>query len=371
MKKFPASLCLFLLFFAAEAFAEKADQLNIFFEGLGTIFLEENSIDRQSENSQLILQKPGGMREVIDTYEGLLPADLRKFDLNADSNAEIIALLRHPDGKDVMPHIYQLNENFKRLYPVQDQSESVPIICREIVLTANDNIPLLCAKNPMVFHDFGPPELYQLEFYRLNGANLELFDRTYSGGDHFNILMNRGAVAFNEVRYLEAIDYYEQAISSSSGEITSKAFIEAIFFLAEARKLSKDFDGALQLYQKIVLEFSQNHRTDQSQKEIELISANLNNIPALSFFIDATILVNSNKWEEALVLIDNRTPATTALEDRFLFMKAEILAAQNRIEEAVATFAQLKENFPDSLLIEEVDNLLQEMQENPEESGGL
>ncbi len=372
MKKGLAIFFFCLLLSGKACAAEQLDgRCQVALEGLGTFILEIAADDGHDENSQLVLQKPGGMREIIDIFEGLLPAELRKFDLDADNSQEIIALLRHPDGKDVMPHIYKLKDSFQRLYPPKDQQETAPLICREFLLTANDNIPLLCARNPVVFHDFGPPELFQIEFFRLNHNRLELFDRSYSNGNHFNILMNRGAVAFNEGKYLEAIDFYEQAISSSTGEITSRAFIEAIFFIAEARKLTKDFNGALQLYQKIVLEFSQNHRTDQAQKEMELISACASDTEILSFLIDATVLVNANQWEQALKMLENRPENSSLLADRFLFMKAEILAAQNRVNEALEVFSSLKERFPESPLIEEVDRLMQDMREDPQETNGL
>ena len=311
------------------------------------------------------------MRELIDSYDGLLPADLHKYDLDADNSPEIIALLKHPDGIDIMPHIYRLDENFQRVFPPSDTQDFAPIICRELVLTANDSTPMLCTKNPVNIHEFGPPELYELEYYRLNRGKLELFDHSYSDGDHFNILMNRGAIAFNECNYLEAVEYYNQAISSSTGEITTKAFIEALFFLAEARKFTKDFSSALPLYQKIVLEFKQNQRTDAAQREFELISANIVNSDALSYLVDVMILVNSNKLEEALTMVTARPDNTSCLDDRFLFVKAEILAAQNRINDAIVAFNQLKETFPASPLIDETDRLLQDLQEDPAEANGL
>lgn len=347
--------------------------LSVALEGIGTIILLPGQSEDKVETAQLILKKPGGMREIIDSFDGLLPADLRKFDLDADHSTEIVALLKHPDGTDVMPYIYRTEDGFKRVFPAEENQEITPLICREIVLTTNDKIPVLCAKNFVSFHEFGPPDLFRLEFYRLTKDGLELFENGFTSGEHYNILMNRGAFAFNEGNYLESIDYYNQAISSSSGEITTKAFIEALFFLAESRKLTKDFKGALELYQKIVLEFIQNPRTNTAQKEIELISSNLENLEELSFLVDVSNLVNCNKWKEALALLDFHptAKASSILRDRFLFVKAEILTAQNRVDEAMKVFLQIKEQFPTSPLIDEVNSLLQDMQEDPEEVGGL
>jgi tetratricopeptide (TPR) repeat protein len=140
--------------------------------------------------------------------------------------------------------------------------------------------------------------------------------------------------------------------------------------MAEARKFTKDFNGALELYEKIVLEFNQNQRTEQAQKSIELISANLVNINELSYFVDIVALFNANKCKEALELVENRVPGGK-LEDRFRYMKAEILTAQNRLEEAVQVYLQIKKDFPESPVIDEIDVLLQDIQEIPEEAGGL
>jgi tetratricopeptide (TPR) repeat protein len=342
-------------------------------DGIGEVMLIETPEPEQIETAQLVLRKPGGMREIIDSYDGLLPAELRKFDLDADNQAEIIALLKHPDGIDVMPYIYRTDETFSRVFPSENKQQPSAIICKEVVLSTNEKSPLLCAKNIVSFHEFGPPDLYRLEFYRLDRDGLELFDKGFTNGNHFNILMNRGAFAFNEGNYLEAIDFYNQAISSSTGEITTKAFIEAIFYLAESRKFTKDFKGALELYEKIVLEFGQNARTNLAQEGIELISGNLDNIEELSFLIDVATLVNSNRWQEALALLESHPVArdSNTLKDRFLFMKAEILTAQNRIDEAIKVFIQIKEDFPESPLYEEATSLLQDIQEDPEETGGL
>ncbi|MEW6710197.1 MAG: tetratricopeptide repeat protein [Candidatus Riflebacteria bacterium] len=362
----------FILLMVQPVFSQETGKarFTLEFSGIGELILEQHLFENDNqENTQLVLKRPGGMREIIDTVEGLLPADLRKFDLDADSSPEIIALLRHPDGIDVMPYIYRLQETFVRAYPDAQNPDATGLICREIVLTADEKNPLLCAKNIVSFHDFGPPYLYQLEFFRLTRQGLELFNRSFSEGDHFNILMNRGAMAFNDAKYLEAIEFYEQAVSSSTGEITTKAFIESLFNMAEARKLSKDFKSSLELFQKIVMEFGQNHRTDAAQKEIELISAGLEKPEVLSYLTDASIMLNSNKWEEALALVENRPVG--ALEDHFLFLKAEILTAQNRIDEAVKVFNELKTRFPESMLLEEVDQMLEDMQGDPEESEGL
>jgi tetratricopeptide (TPR) repeat protein len=374
LRRISASLFLLVLILSAwPCFGQDAEkgEHSFFLEGIGTILLVfDKSEAGYLDSSRLLLQKPGGLRRVIDTYEGLQPAELRKFDLDSDNSVEIIALLRHPDGFDVLPYVYRTDADFTRVLPADDEQESVQLIFREVVLSNIANTPVLCGKSRLSFHDFGPPDLYRIEFYQLKNDGLVLLEKGFSDGTHFNILMNKGAFAFNHGRYLDALDLYNESIASSTGEISTAAFIEALFFMAEARKFTKDFNGALELYEKIVLEFNQNQRTEQAQKSIELISANLVNINELSYFVDIVALFNANKCKEALELVENRVPGGK-LEDRFRYMKAEILTAQNRLEEAVQVYLQIKKDFPESPVIDEIDVLLQDIQEIPEEAGGL
>lgn len=367
---------LFFFFLACTAsgqgeFAREKLELSVILDGIGEIILLETESD-QTETTQLILKKPGGMREVIDSYDGLLPSDVIKQDLDADGKVELLVLLRIPDGMDVIPHIYSTIDGFKKIFP-SSSNETNPLVCREVFISTYANLPAVCTRHLIAYHDFGPPELFRLEFYRLQKDNLELVHQDFSEGDHFNIRMNKGAYAFHKGQYLEALDEYNLAISSSSGDITSKAFIEATFYLAESRKFSKDFNSALELYQKIVLELSNNQYTDQAQREIELISSNMQNLEALSFYVDVTSNINCDRWETALELLQQHPLANSpgALQDRFLFTKAEVLTALNRVEEAIKVYHDLKTMFPESSLIESVDAILEDMEEKPEETDGL
>ncbi len=185
--------------------------------------------------------------------------------------------------------------------------------------------------------------------------------------------MNRGALAFHNGQYLEALDFYNQAISSSTGEISSRAFIESLFYLAESRKFLKDFRNALELYQKIVIEFSQNQFTDAAQSEIELISQNIEHPEVLSFYIDVTSHINCDRWETALELLQNHRlgSAESPLLDRMLFARAEVLTALNRVDEAIEVYRNIQQKFPDSPVISSVEAALEDMLEKPEETDGL
>jgi tetratricopeptide (TPR) repeat protein len=363
------SVFLALLFFQNAAYSE-SNITELDLAGIGKIKLSITEFSGIG-NSQLIVIKPGGLKKVIDSFEGLRPFQLRKFDLDGDNRVEIIALLKHPDGTELLPFIYFTDADFTRVHPSADTKDIAPLVFREIVLTMSGKTPVLCGKRVVNFHDYGPPELFRLEFYRLKSSGLELFDKGFNEGTHYNILLNRGAYAFNQGDYIDAIDFYDQAISLSTGDIPVDAFVEGLFFLAESHKFTKNFKKALELYEKIVLEFRQNQLVEQSQREIELIAPNLDNVAELSYYIDILVLFNTRRLNEALNLLENSRFDSGRLLDRFQFMKAEIFSAQNRIEEALKIYADFSDQFPDSSLLEEVKSLYRDMQEVPEENGGL
>jgi tetratricopeptide (TPR) repeat protein len=269
-------------------------------------------------------------------------------------------------------HIYGTDPDFKKIFP-ESQNENNPLICREVFISTHGNQPAVCTRHLNSYHDFGPPELYRLEFYQLQKGSLVLAQQGFTEGTHYNILMNRGALAFHSGQYLEALDFYNQAVSSSTGEISSRAFVESLFYLAESRKFLKDFKNALELYQKIVLEFSQNSFTDAAQSEIELISQNIEHPEALSFYIDVTSHINCDRWETALELLQNHElgSAESPLLDRMLFIRAEVLTALNRVDEAIEVYRTIQQKFPDSPIIGSVEAALEDMLEKPEETDGL
>ncbi|MGM0600046.1 MAG: tetratricopeptide repeat protein [Candidatus Rifleibacteriota bacterium] len=381
MKKFFFHIFAFVIVFCfittifkiSSLHARPAEVPTIILKGIGSMQLIQSTSQSGTKASQLVLTRPGGRRQVIDSFYGLQPSKLRRFDLDSDEQAEIIATLMHPDGTDVMPYIYSTKENFTRIYPPQKQQMLPDIICRKIILTSRNNHPAICAKFKVSFHDFGPPDLYRLEFYKLENQNLELMDKGFTHDSHFNVLMNRAAFAYYQGSYQEAVDYYNKAVSSSTGRLTNEAFIEAIFGLAQAEKFNKNFDEALKLFQKIVLEFKQNERTNEAQQEIEFISANINNKEELSFLIDVLSLTQQNKWHEALELLNQHpfSNKTFSLQDRFLFIRGEILIALNRIEKAIEAFSTIKQKFPDSQLIEDADTMLNDLQGSIDGTNGL
>lgn len=338
------------------------------YENIGTLSLEVSE-DRDFPTTQLILTRQGGMRDVIDNYEGLLPAELKKLDIDFNGNFELVALLKHPDGHNVVPYIY--DSDFSPIFPLVEEGPD-PIICREFFMTSIDEKPALCSRYLVSFHNFGPPNFYRLEYYQLESGKLKLFKTGFSEGDHFNVFMNRGAYEFNQGNYLEALKHYSLAIDSSTGEMGTEPFIETLYYLAESRRFSKDFDGAKKLYQKIVLQFPHNSLTDASQDKIELISTCQNDHNLLSLLIDASLLMKRGDYETAIALLDNEALTdSNPISDRFLFAKAEALTASNRLDEAITILYEIISRFPQSQLIDTVISTLESIEDTDEEADGI
>jgi hypothetical protein len=123
----------------------------------------------------------------------VVPSDLIKQDLDGDGSVELLVLMRLPDGADVIPGIYSTNNGFKRIFPENNQ-ETNPLICREIFISNHAGQPALCTRHLIAYHDFGPPELYRLEFYNLQKGSRPCSPGV-SEGDHFKD-MNKGALLF-------------------------------------------------------------------------------------------------------------------------------------------------------------------------------
>ena len=120
MKLFCVALSLLFLSLIpanSQPVASESRTFSFSLEGVGEVILEEGLTD-EVETTRLLLQKAGGARQVIDSFEGLLPADLLKSDLDGDGQTEIIAILRHPDGIDVMPFIYTDLNAFRRIFQI-------------------------------------------------------------------------------------------------------------------------------------------------------------------------------------------------------------------------------------------------------------
>ena len=57
--------------------------------------------------------------------------------------------------------------------------------------------------------------------------------------------------------------------------------------------------------------------------------------------------------------------------DILLFTKAELLVSENQIEEAMSVFTDIKVKFPNSNLIEVVEEMMENLESKPEDIEGL
>ena len=346
-------------------------RMSVSVKDIGTLFLQSQK-DIEIEAAQLVLKKAGGRNIILETLDGLEPVKIFKANLDMDQNPEIVAVFKHPDGTEVIPIIYQTKDKLERIYPENIQDDNL-LTCRDIFISHSLNGTVLCAKHLVNYHDYGPPNLFRIENYKISNKAIVKISTQYTESTHFNIYLNKGGLAFNTGKYLEALKHYQNAISSSTGYISEKAILESLFFQAEARKRTKDFEGALKLFQTIVINYPQNEKTDDSQNQIELISSNLAEKQTLSLFIDISNQAELGNWKTVLELINI---AQTKNQDkklwgRFLFLKAEALTALDRIEEAIKIYKKIKQEFPNSSIISRIDTNLQDLEEGPDEVNGL
>ena len=338
---------------------------------LGSLVLQKTS-DKQSDTTQLILKKSAKITIVVDSYEGLEPHELIKYDLDNDGKTEIIATLKYADSQNVIPYVYTIKESLEKIFP-DEENESKLLTCREVFVTNQNSKPALCLKYLISFHDYAPPELYKLEMYRLENGKLKLSQIGYNEGTHYNLLMNLGAEYLHSGKTLEAAQLYNQAVASSTGEMGTKAFCEALFFNAEALKYSGKYVEAMKIFEKIVLEYTNSDFTEIAQKELEFIHDNIKDKQLLDQYYRIQLEIVNEHVENALNQLNqliNNNPKCSFM-DKLLFTKAEILISDNNIEEAMAIFIDIKVKFPQSPLIDTVDEMLENLESKPEDTEEL
>jgi len=336
-------------------------------EGIGTLLACPPSDETEGKSSQLLLEKPGGMVEVIYTLEGMSFISLLRGDLDGDQVPEIVAVARSSTGPDLVPYIFSEKQGFTCLYPGED--EDTPLIGEEILLVAGKDVTSLCVRNKLDFHQYGPP-LIQSEFYRLSGKRIQKTGESFAEGSHFNLQLNRAALFFQRGQYLEAQKGYQSVLEKYGAVLPREATAEALFYQAESRKFLKDFKTAETLYQKVVSGFPDSKITDAARKEPAFLSGNSSGSAELSLYIDAGRLNDLGQSEKSLELLNRYllTNATGPLADRLFFLKGEALSSLDRTDEAISVFRDFKRKFSNSPLIEDVNMHLEELIGNPEES---
>ena len=338
--------------------------------GVGTLVLQKSN-EKNSAASQLILKKSNNITIIVDTYEGFEPFELAKLDFDNDGITEIVATLRYADSDSVIPYVYTIKEGLEKIFP-KDGRETDLITCKEVFLTSRNSLPVLCLKYLVSYHDYAPPELYKLEMYSFNNGELQLCSVGYNEGTHFNLLMKY----LHKGKTMEAANLYHEALASSTGDMSQKAFCEALFCNAEALKYSGKYAEAINLFEKIVLEYTDSNFTEIAQKELEFLVANSkdkNNSTLLEQFFKIQFEMQNDQNDLALTHLDeliNKNPNCNFM-DVLLFTKAELLVSENRVEEAFAVFTDIKVKFPKSGLIEYVDEMLENLDSKPEDIEGL
>ena len=326
----------------------------------------------QSDTTKLILKKSPKITIVVDNYEGLEPHELIKYDLDNDGKTEIIATLKYADSQNVIPFVYTLKESLEKIFPDED-SESKLLTCREVFVTTQNSKPVVCLKYLISFHDYAPPELYKLEMYSLENGKLKLNQIGYNEGSHYNLLMNLAAEYMHNGQTLQAAQLYNQAIASSTGKMSNKAFCEALFFNAEALKYSGKYSDAMKLFEKLVLEHTDSDFTEISQRELEFIHDNIKNEKLLSEYYKIQLEIVNEHTESALTHLNQliKDNPKCSFMDRLLFTKAEMLISDNNIEAAMAIFIDIKVKYPQSPLIDTIDEMLENLESKPEDSEEL
>ena len=351
---------------------EKIIKTSIEIKGFGVLALQKSHNNGHS-TTQLIVKKPGNVTIVADTYEGLEPFELLKCDFDKDSNPEIIATLRYSDSQNVIPYVYTFTDSIERVFPNENQEADL-LNCREVFVSQCNSNPSLCLKYQISYHDFGPPELFKLEMYTMqNKGRLTLAKVGYNEGNHYNQLMNLAGEYMHNGRTKEAAVLYHKALTSSTGDMPQTAIAEGLYSEAEAMKYSGQYQEAIKLYEKLVLEYTESNFTEIAQRELEFLFANQKTPALLNDYFSIQSDINSNKPDVALEKLERliKENPQCPIMDRILFTKAEILVSENQLEKAVSVYKSIKVNFPESTLVDAVDIMLEDLESKPVDNDEL
>ena len=129
----------------------------------------------------------------------------------------------------------------------------------------------------------------------------------------------------------------------------------------------------MKLFEKIVLEHTDSDFTEISQKELEFIHDNLNNEKLLTQYYKIQLEIVNEQTKSALNNLNQliKDNPKCSFMDRLLFTKAEILISENNIESAIAIFIDIKVKYPESPLIDTIDEMLENLESKPEDSEEL
>ena len=188
--------------------------------------------------------------------------------------------------------------------------------------------------------------------------------------------MNLAAEYMHNGQTLDAANLYNEALASSTGDMSQQAFCEALFCNAEALKYSGKYKEAMKLFEKIVLEYTDSNFTEIAQKELEFLHENCNdnkNTKVLEEYYKIRFEIENEQSETALKHLNEliKNNKDCKFLDRMFFTKAELLVSENRIDEAMAVFTDIKVKFPNSSLIDIVEEMIENLECKPEDTEGL
>ena len=347
---------------------EGACSLRMELEGTGVVIVKSQQTSSEGHTSQVILEKPGGTKHVLAESKALNFVSLLRGDIDGDQIPEVVAIAKNPLSDDVLPYVFQGKPELKQVFPLREEDN--PIIGKEIGISPGKAGSDLFVKELVNFHDFGPPDLYINELFQLRSARLVKVGERVIAGNHFNQVLNLGALAFQKGDFLEALKKYETVLNSSgSSAMPAEAQAIAWFYQGEARKFLKDFSGAIENYLNVVKRFPESAVSEQAAQEEAFLSSNQAASQALSLYIDALKLEKGGKLNEALALLDKGIPLfpKNQLGDYLRFLRGEILILIGYGEEALKNFRDLKKEFPNTPLRSKIDSTLLELETNPDE----
>ena len=174
-------------------------------------------------------------------------------------------------------------------------------------------------------------------------------------------------------RTKEAAVLYHKALTSSTGDMPQTAIAEGLYSEAEAMKYSGQYQEAIKLYEKLVLEYTESNFTEIAQRELEFLFANQKTPALLNDYFSIQSDINSNKPDVALEKLERliKENPQCPIMDRILFTKAEILVSENQLEKAVSVYKSIKVNFPESTLVDAVDIMLEDLESKPVDNDEL
>ncbi len=348
-----------LILFPIESFAYET-----LVKGLGLFSLAARS-DENIIRAELCLEKENGEKTLFEAYDGYIPKGLVRHDLDLDGHDELIVLISFSSYDELLPLFYTLKSGTPEKIPfILNEADPENNWCKELYIANYQGKPAIHAQQKLIYHDYGPPLLIASKILAYENGKIVLKDSRLSSGNHFNIIMNKAAYAMLSGDPALSAQLYEQAIAASSGEITPEIFAEMLIQQAEASAFSFNFQRAMELYEKIVLELPEEDCVEKAQSELEFLNANMDNLNALKTYYEIARSNKTGKTDSAKLALDEALTSLKGnkLYDRLLMQKCDFLISSGKIEEALQLCQQLIAEYPETALFDNVQNLIEELQ---------